>query len=363
MMLEIDGVTHAYGGEPAVEDVSFGLDGGELVALLGPSGCGKTTIVQAIAGHVHPDAGRIRLRGTDVTDSPPEERGVGVVFQQSTLYPHMTVRENVAYGLGAHDINPGRRDDIVSEYLELVELADQQEAYPGELSGGQRRRGELARALAPQPDVLILDEPLSSLDRRLGNQLREEIARIQRETDVTTLYVTHDQEEAMSLADRLVILNRGSVSAVGEPRYLYESPPTRFVASFLGRSNVLAASVTETDPFTLLVGGEPVEVNGIPTDRTRRSDPGARGRSDPVVHLRPDDIEVIVTGETGTDIELSGVVRSVRDVGSRYDVQVRLESGSEITATRRGAPPAPDDRVVVGIDRADLTLLPRTERE
>jgi ABC-type Fe3+/spermidine/putrescine transport system ATPase subunit len=274
----------------------------------------------------------------------------------------MTVRENVAYGLKARGVDPGARDDIVSEYLELVELADQREAYPGELSGGQQRRGELARALAPEPDVLILDEPLSSLDRALSNQLRGEIARIQRETGVTTLYVTHDQEEAMSLADRLVILNRGSVSAVGEPRRLYESPPTRFVASFLGRSNVLAAPVVEEDPLTLLIGGTQVEPNGIPTDRTRQSNPGARPQADPVVHVRPDDIAIASTGETGTEIDLPGVVQSVRDVGSRYDVCVRLESSEDITATCRGAPPAVDAHVAVGIDRRDLTLLPRTNQ-
>jgi ABC-type Fe3+/spermidine/putrescine transport system ATPase subunit len=359
MMLELDGVTHAYGSDPAVEDVSFGLDGGELVALLGPSGCGKTTIVQAIAGHIRPDAGRIRLRGTDVTDSPPEERGVGVVFQQSTLYPHMTVGENVAYGLEARGIDPERRARIVADYLELVELADQRESYPGELSGGQRRRGELARALAPEPDVLILDEPLSSLDRSLSDQLRVEIDRIQRETGVTTLYVTHDQEEAMSLADRLVILHQGSVSATGEPRHLYESPPNRFVASFLGRSDTLAAPVLKEDPLTLRIGETPVEVNGRLEHSTLRLDPD----TEPVVHVRPDDVVVTSTGTTGADIELPGAVRSVKDVGSRYDVHIRLASGAEITATRRGAPPAVDDHVVVGVDRRDLTLFPQQEGE
>jgi ABC-type Fe3+/spermidine/putrescine transport system ATPase subunit len=293
-------------------------------------------------------------------DSPPEKRGVGVVFQQSTLYPHMTVGENVAYGLKARDVAPERRDHVVSEYLELVELADQREAYPGGLSGGQRRRGELARALAPEPDVLILDEPLSSLDRGLRGQLREEITRIQQETGVTTLYVTHDQEAAMSLANRLVILKQGSVSAIGEPRRLYESPPTRFVASFLGRSNRLDAAVTEATPPTLRIGGKPVETNGLLADHTPPRDPDPWFQADPVVHVRPDDVTVASTGKTSTDIELPGVVRSVRDVGSRYDVQVRLESGGEITATRRGAPPAVDDRVVVGVDRRDLTLLPRT---
>jgi ABC-type Fe3+/spermidine/putrescine transport system ATPase subunit len=355
MILELDGVTHEYGTETAVDAVSFGLGAGELVALLGPSGCGKTTVVQTIAGHLSPTAGRVFLRGTDVTDTPPEERGVGVVFQRSTLYPHMTVRENVGYGLDARGIDPERRRETVDEYLNLVELGGQRDAYPDELSGGQIRRCELARALAPRPGVLVLDEPLSALDRALRGQLREEIARIQRETGVTTLYVTHDQEEAMSLADRLVILQEGSVSAVGEPRRLYESPPNRFVASFLGRSNMLPASIAKRDPPTLRIGESSVRVGGLPDDR-------ALG-AEPVAHVRPDDVVVDTASGVGTDVELPGRVRSVRDLGRRYDVRVGLSAGEEITAEQRHTPPAVDEHVVVGIESEDLTVLPRRDPE
>ncbi len=351
MTLAVDGLSHRYGDERAVDDVSFELESGELVALLGPSGCGKTTIVQAIGGHVTPTDGRVRLRGTDVTGIPPEERDVGIVFQRSTLFPHLTVRENVAYGLDARGMDRTRRQAIVDEYLELVDLEERGDSSPGALSGGERRRVELARALAPEPEVLLLDEPLSALDRTLRNQLREEIARIQRETGVTTLFVTHDQEEAMSLADRLVILRNGRVAAIGEPRRLYESPPNRFVASFLGRSNVIPASVARTDPPTLRVGETAV---GMP-ERSMPSDNG----DDVSVHVRPEDLVVSPTGTPATDLRLSGVVGSVTDVGSRYDVTVRLEIGADVTVERREAPPDVDERVTVGVERTDLTVLPR----
>ena len=354
MRLELDGVSHRYGSETAVESVSFGLEDGELVAVLGPSGCGKTTLVQAIAGHVAPTAGRIRLRGADITDTPPEARDVGVVFQRSTLFPHMTVGENVGYGLDADGVPPARRETAIEAALELVELTAKRGSYPAALSGGETRRAELARALAPGPDVLLLDEPLSALDRGLRDQLRTEIARIHRETGVTALFVTHDQEEAMSLADRLVVLRDGEVSAVGDPRTLYESPPNRFVAAFLGRSNTLPATIVERNPPALRVGESRVPVDGLPE--------GIEG-ADPVVHVRPGDVDVSRNGRVGTDVELSGTVRSVTDVASRYDVRVRVASGTELVAERRRSCPAVEESVAVGFDRRDLTVLPGADAD
>ena len=348
MILELASLTHRYGSERAVDDVSFGLEEGELLALLGPSGCGKTTIVQAIAGHVHPTAGRVRLRGIDVTDDPPESRAVGLVFQESTLFPHMTVGENVAYGLTATDVDPDRRRELVGDYLELVALADQREAYPAELSGGQRRRVELARALAPRPDVLLLDEPLSALDRTLRERLRTEIARIQRETGVTTLFVTHDQEEAMALADRLVVMDDGAVSGIGTPRQLYESPPTPFVASFLGRSNTLPATVVDRQPLTLEVAGTTVALPGAETDCGVGSDVTCHVRPDDV-SLRPDDPDATTT--------LSGTVTHVADVGRRYDVTVRLETGAELVVVGTAPPPTTGTSVSVALPDGTITVF------
>jgi ABC-type Fe3+/spermidine/putrescine transport system ATPase subunit len=347
--LEIDELSHRYGGERAVENISFGLQAGELVALLGPSGCGKTTVVQAIAGHIRPTAGRVRLRGRDVTDEPPESRRVGLVFQRSTLYPHMTVEENVAYGLAAQDIERDRREKIVSEYLQLVDIETQREAYPAELSGGEKRRTELARALAPQPDILLLDEPLSALDRALRERLRDEIARIQRETGVTTLFVTHDQEEAMALADRLIVMNDGAVSAIGAPRTLYESPPTPFVASFLGRSNVLSATVVESDPPTIDLEGTTMTL----PDRNL-----ARSRGEEITcHIRPETLAIRSLSERDPDASLTAKVTNVADLGRRYDVTVRTKSGEDLVVER--VEPVPDigASVAVTISERGLTLF------
>lgn len=352
MILELNRLTHRYGDELAVDNVSFGLEEGELVALLGPSGCGKTTIVQAIAGHVQLTAGRVVLRDRDVTREPPEDRHVGIVFQQSTLYPHMTVSENVAYGLAARDIEPNQRDERVSEYLELVDLSEQWDAYPSELSGGQKRRVEVARALAPQPDVLLLDEPLSALDRQLREQLRGEIARIQNETGVTTLFVTHDQEEAMTLADRLIVMNDGRVSGSGTPRTLYGSPPTPFVASFLGRSNTFPATVVAQQPPTLRVGTHELTVSN-------KEISVSEGTS-VTCHVRPDGLSVTApsrTGGNGTALSLAGEVVAVADVGRRYDVTIRTESSDKFVVEASERPPELGDDITVELPRDRITIF------
>ncbi|SIS15246.1 ABC transporter ATP-binding protein [Natronorubrum thiooxidans] len=349
MILELEELSHRYGTELAVDDVSFGLESGELVALLGPSGCGKTTIVQAVAGHVRPTAGRVVLRGDDVTDTPPESRRVGIVFQQPTLYPHMTVSENVAYGLAPRDIDPDRRDELVDEYLDLVALHEQRTAYPAELSGGQQRRVELARALAPQPDVLVLDEPLSALDRTLREQLRDEIARIQRETGVTTLFVTHDQEEAMALADRLVVMNDGQVAGVGQPRTLYESPPTPFVASFLGRSNTLSATVVDQHPLTITLGTHEIRLDGTARDFSAGT---------PVTcHIRPKDLSLRSSAAPGTTPSLPCDVVHVADLGRRYDVTVQSVTGDELVVEQSGNPPATGETITVVMPQDSIQLF------
>lgn len=354
MILELDGLSHYYGTEPAVENVSFGLEEGELVALLGPSGCGKTTLVQAIAGHIRPTAGRVRLRGVDVTDEPPESRQVGVVFQQSTLFPHMTVEENVAYGLEPAELEGGQERERVAEYLELVDLADQQDAHPAALSGGQQRRAELARALAPEPDVLVLDEPLSALDRALRAQLREEIARIQRGTGVTTLFVTHDQEDAMALADRMVVMSDGQVAGVGPPRTLYQSPPTRFVAEFLGRSNTVPVTVSEVEPLTVRVGEQEL----VLAEATVEPPVGA----DIICHVRPEQLTLQPADDDGTSLSLSGEVAQVVDAGRRYDVTVRVPTGTEVVVEQTGNPPSVGDECSVELPQDGVRVFEGTNQ-
>ncbi len=348
MILEIDAVSHRYGGEHAVAEVSFGLKQGELVALLGPSGCGKTTIIQAIAGHLRPTDGQIRLRGEPMTNKPPEARQIGIVFQQSTLYPHMTVEENIAYGLAPQDLTAAQRDQRITEYLRLVSLSDQRTAYPTELSGGQQRRVELARALAPQPDVLLLDEPLSALDRTLRGRLQDEIIRIQQETGITTLFVTHDQEEAMTLADRMVVMNDGRIAGTGTPRALYESPPNPFVAGFLGRSNTLTGTICKQTPLTVALGEQTVHLPEASIEGTTGT---------PVLcHLRPHHLTT-APADAATALSLSGEVIDVTDVGHQYEITIRATTGDRLVVEQTTAPPAVGDSLTVSCAAEDITLF------
>jgi ABC-type Fe3+/spermidine/putrescine transport system ATPase subunit len=358
VILELDDVTHRYDGDLAVENLSFGVESGELVGVLGPSGCGKTTLVRAIAGHLRPTAGRVLLRGDDVTDDPPESRRIGLVFQESTLYPHMTVAENVAYGVAARDTGSDeRRDAVVTEYLDLMGLADKRDASPRSLSGGQKRRVELARALAPEPDLLVLDEPLSALDRSLRIRLREEIGQLHRETGVATLFVTHDQTDALAVADRLVVMADGRVAAVGTPRELYESPPTPYVASFLGRSSAIRGTIVGTSPPRVAVGETELTFEAIETDQSV----GERV----TCHVRPRDLELVRDGDATPDREatatptrsLRGEVTAVKDAGRRYDVRVAVVNGDELVVEQTDTPPSVGESVAVDLPAGAVTLF------
>ena len=249
--LRLEGVTRRFGATTAVDGLSLTVRDGEFVTLVGPSGCGKTTTLRLVAGLERLDAGAVYLDGEPVAGPAwrdPEERDVGVVFQSYALFPHMSVAENVAYGLRFREPPGGvARDERVTELLDLVDLAGFEERDPAALSGGQRQRVALARALAPGPGVLLLDEPMSALDARLRETLRRQVRSVQRELDITTLYVTHDQEEAMATSDRLGVMSGGELEGVGTPRELYRRPPTRFVTSFLGESNLFDGRVTAVD--------------------------------------------------------------------------------------------------------------------
>ena len=240
-VLELDGVTKKFDDEPAVENLSLGVRDGEFMALLGPSGCGKTTTLRLIAGLETPDAGRVSIAGDEVARSDasvkPEERDVGLVFQEFALFPHMTVEENIAFGLENGD------KERVDGMLELVGLEDHREKKPDKLSGGQRQRVALARSLAPEPDVLLLDEPFSNLDVGLRVRMREEVRRIVKEAGVTTVAVTHDQEEALSISDRVGVMRNGRLEQVGRPEEVFQTPESRFVADFLGHASFVSGEV------------------------------------------------------------------------------------------------------------------------
>ena len=244
--VELDGVAKRYGETTAVSDLSLSVREGEFFTLVGPSGCGKTTTLRLLAGFETPTTGTVRFGGRSVAGVPPEDRDVGVVFQTYALFPHMTVGENVAYGLN-FAAPPGGvgRDERVRTLLELVDLGGMADRDPDTLSGGQQQRVAIARALAPGPDLLLLDEPMSALDAKLRERLRVQVREIQQELGITTVYVTHDQEEALAISDRVAVMREGTPEQVGSPREIYRRPATPFVADFIGDNNVLSGTVRE----------------------------------------------------------------------------------------------------------------------
>ncbi|HYZ34376.1 MAG TPA: ABC transporter ATP-binding protein, partial [Crenalkalicoccus sp.] len=267
--LALEGLSRRYGATVAVDRVDLAVGQGELVALLGPSGCGKTTTLRMVAGFVAPSAGRVLIGGRDVTRLPPHARDTGMVFQGYALFPHMTVAQNIAFGLEMRRVPRAERAARIAEALRLTRLEGLAERLPRQLSGGQQQRVALARALVVNPAVFLLDEPLSNLDARLRTEVRAEIRALQQRLGLTTLFVTHDQEEALTLADRLVVMDRGRVRQVGRAEEVYERPADAFVAGFLGGCNLLPGAPAGPGRFRLASGAElPCDPAPPPPDAT-----------------------------------------------------------------------------------------------
>ncbi|QGN08031.1 ABC transporter ATP-binding protein [Halorhabdus sp. CBA1104] len=336
--VELEDVAVTFGDVPALSDVTLSVAEGEFFTLVGPSGCGKTTTLRTVAGFETPASGSVRISGRDVSGLPPEQRDVGIVFQNYALFPHMTVRENVAYGL-RYRSPPGETapDERVAELLELVEVAGLADRQPESLSGGQQQRVALARALAPGPDVLLLDEPLSALDARLREQLRLEVREIQRELGITTIYVTHDQAEALAISDRIGVVNDGRIEQVGTPEEVYRNPATRFVAQFVGENNVFDARVDG--------GGQSLAIDGERIERPQ----SLPERDEAIVCVRPEDIH-LGAGE----VTLWATVEHVEFLGDAYRVHCAW-NGHSIRARTQRAPEG--ETVTLGFDGADVTVV------
>ncbi|MGO4318421.1 ABC transporter ATP-binding protein [Agrobacterium tumefaciens] len=245
--LSVRGVTHSYGGQNAISDITFEVEAGEIVALLGPSGCGKSTVLRAIAGLIQPKSGAIQLGGQDLANVSARSRGIGMVFQNYALFPHLTVAENIAYPLACQHVPWAERRERVEEMLSLVQLKNYGNRLPRELSGGQQQRVAVARAIAGRPSLLLLDEPFGALDRALRFDLQVELLHLQKTLGITTLIVTHDQEEAQSLAGRLVLMNKGNIEQIDTPMAVYDRPKTLFVNTFIGQANLLHGTVQGLD--------------------------------------------------------------------------------------------------------------------
>jgi putative spermidine/putrescine transport system ATP-binding protein len=319
--LELTGIQKRFGEAAAVLDFNLAAEKGEFVSFLGPSGCGKTTTLRMIAGFEQPTAGSIRIDGNEITQKPPNQRNVGMVFQSYALFPNMTVAGNVGYGMRVHKRPKDQIRKRVSELLELIHLPDKGDRYPWQLSGGQQQRVALARALAIEPQVLLLDEPLSALDAKIRIALRNEIRTIQRELGITTVYVTHDQEEALSLSDRIVVMSEGRMEQVGTPFQIYNFPATSFVASFVGTLNVLETTVIEASTGRLSVSGQEIRAAG-PITVARD------GGSQPIA-IRP---EMLSMGEGGGPNRLHGTVEDVTFLGAVVRIRVRAASNGHIVS-------------------------------
>jgi sulfate transport system ATP-binding protein len=303
-------------GMIAVEDVSFAVPEGHLVALLGPSGSGKSTILRVIAGLERPDAGEVELEGQIVTDVPAHRRGVGFVFQHFALFKHATVWSNIAFGLQVRKWPQAEIAARVEQMLDLVQLRGYARRYPAQLSGGQRQRVALARALAPHPRVLLLDEPFGALDAKVRHNLAKQLRELHDEVRTTTLFVTHDQEEAIEIADEIVVINRGRVEQIGSAEDVYDRPQTKFVASFIGNVNVIEGEVGADR--SLRIGTPRLLVADLRVEHA----PG-----EVILLVRPEDIEAVDAGPDADDPDgpgIVGVVRDVRYLGDRYELDIEV---------------------------------------
>jgi putative spermidine/putrescine transport system ATP-binding protein len=319
--LELQSVSKLYGAVAAVKGFKLAVDKGTFVSLLGPSGCGKTTTLRMIAGFEIPDAGQVVLDGQDITNVPPNQRGTGMVFQAYALFPNMTVRDNVAFGLEVTGHPRKQVDERVREMLAIVRLEEAGNRYPHQLSGGQQQRIALARALAIHPRVLLLDEPLSALDAVVRVALRGEIRRIQLDLGITTVYVTHDQEEALSISDHVVVMNQGLIEQIGSPEEIYRAPKTRFVAAFIGTANQLNGTVLGASQVRF---GETLLHAPVPS---------ALNESSPVVVLvRPETITIHASApaSNGQNV-LEGVIQTITFLGPITRVAVDV-AGTRVVA-------------------------------
>lgn len=354
--VELDKVSFIVGSTQILRDVSLTIEEGECLALLGPSGCGKTTTLRSIAGFVTPTSGNVSIGGQSVVNLRPNRRNVGLVFQDYALFPHMNVRENISYGLHRRRIGAKEIDARVAEMVSIVRLDGLEERRADELSGGQRQRVALARALVIKPDVLLLDEPLGALDRLLREQMQVELKRVQRELGITTVIVTHDQEEALSLSDRIAVMFDGRIVETGSPEYLYDSPHSRAVMAFLGTSNQCAGTVAQIDGDGLLVDCDGFTIKAPATE-------GVTAGAQVHIGLRPEHIQLAAQPPPGVTNVVVGQVETTVYKGTHLEIYMRTKNGTEFLArimagsSAPETPPAVGDEVYMAFNPGDILVF------
>ncbi|MGN0772311.1 MAG: ABC transporter ATP-binding protein [Candidatus Ventricola sp.] len=324
VLLSLRHISKNFGEGDVLADVSLDVHRGEFVTLLGASGCGKTTTLRIVSGLETPDAGEVILNGQDMTDWPPERRPVNTVFQSYALFPHMNVEKNVAYGLKVRGVDKKAQAARVAQMLELVQMSGYAKRMPAQLSGGQRQRIAIARALAPQPQLLLLDEPLGALDLQLRRQMQIELKRLQKKLGITFIYITHDQEEAINMSDRIAVMRDGRFEQLGTPEEIYDHPATRYVAQFIGRSTILAGTVISADGHSAVIGNE----NGRFTVDSAHAElrPGERCE----VCVRTERMRAGRAPVEGFD--LPATVRETRYAGGSVLTYAALADGTEVVA-------------------------------
>jgi putative spermidine/putrescine transport system ATP-binding protein len=349
--VRLERLSRSYGHVRAVADVSLTIDGGEFVTLLGPSGSGKTTTLMILAGFVEPDAGEVYIGGIRMTDTPAHRRGLGMVFQHYALFPHLTVSDNVAYPLRMRRMPRETIRERVAAALGLVRLPDVAGRYPRQLSGGQQQRIALARALVYEPQLLLMDEPLGALDRKLREEMQVELRTLQQSLGITALYVTHDQDEAMALSDRVVVMREGHIEQDGAPAELYERPRTRFVADFIGAANCLGGKLEAQGDRRIFVTSEGL---AVPVTAGAAVTPGPGH-----LVIRPERIRWADTDVT--DVVIPGVLTAVTYLGERIRYRVTLDGGPSVTVTQPNRPGSParaaGTPVRIGWNHPDAVVL------
>jgi putative spermidine/putrescine transport system ATP-binding protein len=350
MFLALTGIRKTFGAEAVVKDFNLEVERGELVTFLGPSGCGKTTTLRMIAGFETPTEGSIRIDGREVTHLSARRRAIGMVFQAYALFPNMTVERNIAFGLKVAGKPAAEIKARVDEMLALIKLSDLAGRFPHQLSGGQQQRVSLARALAPSPQILLLDEPLSALDARIRAGLREDIRALQQKLSITAIFVTHDQEEALSISDRIVVMNEGAIEQIGSPGDIYNRPRTRFVASFVGTLNTLQGVVVDPAEGAIRVGQTILRARGVIQ--------GAKAGETRTLALRPEALRVEPPADG--DNALTGVIDDATFLGAIVRLRVRINGGALLVDAfnSNGASfPEPGDEVKVSFSPNDLIVL------
>ena len=352
--LRLEDISHRFGEFVAVRDINLDVAGGELVALLGPSGCGKSTLLRIVSGFIRQSQGRVLFDNEAVDHLPPSRRGAGIVFQNYALFPHMTVAQNVAYGLEAQKWPRQRIGPRVAEMLALVHMAEFAERKPRQLSGGQQQRIALARCLAIDPKVLLLDEPFGALDKNLRLDMQIEVKRLQREYGITTILVTHDQEEALSMADRIAVMARGSIEQVSSPTEIYDRPQTLFVNQFVGTANVVAGEFVSADHCVATV-----RVTGGAVLKARET-PQLVSGAPVLVSVRPEQLRLESAPGDG---RIAGVVKAVMPLGPHVVYEVETAGGASLKVSEPRAAAAalrrPGESVHVAASEAACRVFPK----